>query len=138
MPTFLLKYWPHMAVALGILVIFLYWNGRNNDIEDLRTQVADMRAEIILKDAQYVENARKFKKEIADQNSRIQQANVEYEASERRAAVLVAEANATNNARVTELEKLLELLKNAPTPQTCEASITFLVDVGIANPWPSK
>ncbi len=134
----LLKFWPYLLAAGGILVLFLYWNGRNNEIDDLKIQVANLTAEIVLKDAAYAENERKFKFEINDQNEKINKANAEYEALEQRAEVAVATSNAANAIRLAELNKQLDLLNSIPTPQSCEASIDLLVDIGVQHPWSTR
>jgi len=138
MPTMILKYWPYLLAAGGALVLFLYWNGRNNELDDLRTQVANQAAEIVIKDATYKENKRKLTDQIDRQNIAINKANDDYTELERRTSIAVAASNAENAVRVTKLKKQLDLLGSISTPQTCESAINLLVDIGVANKWSTQ
>lgn len=133
---FISKHW-RILVALGALVVmYLYWADRTNQIEQLRKTEADLRAEIVLKDSQFAENKRRYEKEIADQNAKIRQANTEYQQLQSKIEILVAQETARNDERVRKLEEQLNILRSLPTPQTCEASVALLVDIGVANKWP--
>lgn len=132
------KHWKLIAAAGALFVMYLYWADRTSQIEELRAKNDNLRAEIVLKDAQYAENERRFRTEIADQNEKIKQAGDEFVRLQRDSEVLIEKENARNEQRVTQLEQQLSLLKNIPTPQTCTESIDLLVDIGVANPWPTK
>lgn len=136
--SFVSKYWKHAVFIGAIFVMYLYWADRTNLIEDLREQTQQLQAEIVLKDAQYAENERKYQQEISDQNAKIVEASQEYEKLQNSTKILVAEEVARNTQREKSLEEQINILKNLPTPQTCSTSIGLLVDIGVANPWPTK
>lgn len=133
--TFFTKYWKVIVVAGAIFVMYLYWSDRTNQIEELREIQSKLTAEIVLKDAQYAENARKFKAEIADQNEKIRQAAEEFVELETKSSLLIAAETARNDERQRRLQEQIALLQSLPTPETCETSIGLLVDIGVANPW---
>lgn len=136
--SFISKYWKYAVLIGAVFVMYLYWADRTSQIEDLRAQTQELQAEIVLKDAQYEENERKYQAEIADQNAKIVEASNEYNELKRTTEVLIAEEVARNTQREESLEQQLNILKNLPTPQTCSTSIDLLVDVGVANPWPTQ
>ena len=132
------KFIPYVGVLVVCVVLFLYWNSRTSDINDLRLMNSALQAELVTKEAAFKENERRLKNEISDQNQKIAAANAEFNRLERESAIAVENARKTSLIRVQQLEQQLTLLRNIPTPQTCEDSVKLLVDIGVANPWPTK
>lgn len=132
------KILPYIGILAVCVVVFLYWNGRTADLNNLKIANSALQVELVIRQAAYEENERRLKNEIADQNEKISTANADFERMEYESKLAVDNARKTSRIREQQLEQQLTLLRNIPTPQTCEASIKLLVDIGVANPWASN
>jgi hypothetical protein len=113
----------------------LYWSGRNNELENLKTDVANLTSEIVIKDAQYKSNIGKLKNEIIEQNESIVVLNKQYKTLEDVAKIEITKTNAINDAKVKNLNDKLKLIDGIDTPKTCQSAIDLLVDIGMKNKW---
>lgn len=135
---FIKKLGPYIIGAIGLLLSYMYWEGRNTTIEDLQIEVIQLKAELVSKEAAYKLNVSALEREIDDANSAIELANADFNALKRESDNAKRELVNKHKERQRALKERIALLNSVKTPETCEGAIELILNVAESNPWPTN
>lgn len=135
MLALLKKYWPHLIVLGCLLVVYLYWSDRTQQLVDLRNDNATLIAQLQTEQASHELNIRELEREIKSSNDEYERAEADYYELVETSNIARAELQARYEQRVDGLDKKIKLLESIPTPETCEGAIGLIVDIAEKNPW---
>lgn len=127
-------FWP----AVALVIVYLYWDGRNDTIADLTKKNNDLQAELVIRKQEYESNLATMQNSLDDQNNKIDVLNQQLVLAEQDAEQKIAVVNTENQALSEKLQDQLELINNIETPKTCQAAIDLAVDVAIQHKWPTE
>lgn len=128
--TFLGKWGKYILPALLVISIFIYWQHRNNIIDDLQQENARLQDSI----KTYIANEETLKKSIEEQNQSIKLAHQQYKKQNDALKMSIEKLKQQTINIDANLQLSLSKLKDAPTLQTCEEAFNFLVDTAIKYP----
>jgi NAD-specific glutamate dehydrogenase len=124
----------YIAAAVAILVVFLYWNGRNKTLDELTTNNINLQTEIKIKETQYKENLSKLKREISEQNEKISKMGRDHEILSTKLSQKLAEADVINEKLNNDLTEKVAFIDNLGY-ETCNEGIEMMVDLAISHKW---
>lgn len=123
-----------IAAGIAILVVFLYWKGRTNEIEDLREDKINLQTELHIKETQYKENLAKLTRQIEDQNAKIAKAAKDSEILSSELTEKLDEAKEIAENLQKDLDNKEALIDTIET-LTCQEGVDLMVDLAISNKW---
>lgn len=128
--------WPMLGM-LGLFMVYLYWNGRSNTIEDLTNDNAKLTADLILYKNQYELNINKLTNEINDQNLYIEKLKTDYDRLNDNLNHKIETANNNNNQLTSLLSGQLDLLYSSSTTTdlTCQQAIELVIKLANQHKW---
>lgn len=132
------QFGPYLFGALGLLAVYLYWDGRSDTIISLQLANTQLEAQLMTEKASYELNLASLNGEIADTKRQVINANTRYNDLEQTAAIAKTELEAKLQLRIKNLNDKISLLDAIPTPQTCEGAMDLIITVAEKNPWPLK
>lgn len=135
---FLKKFGPYIIGIIGLLLSYLYWEGRNTTIEDLQIDVIQLKSELIMKEAAYKLNVATLNREIDNANAAIEVANTDFNNLKLESDNAKRELEQKHIERQRALQEKIALLNTIKTPETCEGAIDLILDVAESNPWPTN
>lgn len=132
------KFGPYIIGIIGLLLSYLYWEGRNTTIEDLQIEVIQLKSELLTKEAAYKLNVATLNREIDNANAAIEVANADFNNLKRESDNAKRELEQKHIERQRALQDKIALLNTIKTPETCEGAIDLILDVAESNPWPTN